>query len=98
MTPVATDDVYLELLTLIVQRFVALMGDPALRLARQVQGVQVREDGVVTSYRVDGMFALQGILLEYMDLLGPQAVSLSQRAITPVLARNPSVKLPGMLQ
>ena len=36
-------DVYQEALTAIVQRFVKLMGEPALRLARRVYGLHVED-------------------------------------------------------
>jgi hypothetical protein len=90
-------DVYQEVLTSIVQRFVLLMGDPALRLARRVYGLHVEDDGRVTGYQGDGWVAIQGLVIEYMTLLGPEAVNLTQRAINPTMERNPDVKLPSLL-
>lgn len=91
-------DVYKEVLTAIVQRFVKLMGDPALRLARRVYGLTVSDDGTVKSYQGDGWIAIQGLVIEYMTLLGPEAVNLTQRAIDPTLQRGPKVKLPSLLE
>jgi hypothetical protein len=91
-------DVYKEALTAIVQRFQLLMGPPALRLARRVYGLQVNEDGTVRSYQGDGMVIMQGLVIEYMTLLGSEVVPLTQRAITPTRDRNPDIKLPSMLK
>jgi hypothetical protein len=91
-------DVYKEVLTAIVQRFIRLMGDPALRLARRVYGLHIQDDGSVTNYQGDGWVAIQGLVIEYMTLLGPQAVQLTQRAIDPAMQRNPEVKLPSLLE
>jgi hypothetical protein len=91
-------DVYIEVLTAIVQRFVKLMGEPALKLARRVYGLRVNEDGQVSGYQGDGMVVVQGLVIEYMTLLGSQAVPLSQRAIDGPRQRNPNVKLPSLLK
>jgi hypothetical protein len=40
---------------------------------------------------------MQGLVIEYMTLLGPEVVPLTQRAIKPTVARNPDVKLPSLL-
>lgn len=91
-------DVYQEALTAIVQRFMKLMGAPALRLARRVYGLHVEDDGAVTRYQGDGMVAMQGLVIEYMTLLGPQALSMTQRAISPTMQLHPNVKLPSLLE
>jgi hypothetical protein len=91
-------DVYIEVLTAIVQRFLRLMGEPALKLARRVYGLRVSDDGQVTSYQGDGMVVMQGLVIEYMTLLGSQAVPLSQRAIDGPRQRNPEIKLPSLLK
>jgi hypothetical protein len=90
-------DVYKEVMTAIVQRFMRLMGQPALRFARRVYGLHVEDDGTVTRYQGDGMIIVQGLVIEYMTLLGREAVPMSQRAINPALERNPDVKLPSLL-
>lgn len=90
-------DAYKEVLTAIVQRFFALLGEPAIRKARRVYGLQVQEDGAVTGYQGDGMIIVQGLVIEYMTLLGPQALALTQRALEPTIKRNPEVKLPTLL-
>lgn len=91
-------DVYIEVLTAIVQRFLKLMGEPALKLARRVYGLRVNDDGQVTSFQGDGMVVMQGLVIEYMTLLGSQAVPLSQRAIDGPRQRNPQIKLPSLLK
>jgi hypothetical protein len=91
-------DVYIEVLTAIVQRFLKLMGEPALKLARRVYGLRVDEDGQVTGYQGDGMVVMQGLVIEYMTLLGSQAVPLTQRAIDGPRQRNPQIKLPSLLK
>ena len=91
-------DVYIEVLTAIVQRFMKLMGDPALRLARRVYGLRVNDHGEVTSFQGDGMVVVQGLVIEYMTLLGGQVVPLSQRAIVDARQRNPDMKLPSLLK
>ena len=90
-------DVYIEVLTAIVQRFMKLMGEPALKVARRVYGLHVEDDGTVTRFQGEGMVIVQGLVIEYMTLIGNQAVFLSQRAITPAVERNPNVKLPSLL-
>jgi len=90
-------DVYKEVLTAIVQRFLTLLGEPAVRKARRVYSLQVQDDGTVTSYQGDGMIIVQGLVIEYMTLLGPQALTLTQRALEPTMKRNPEVKLPTLL-
>ena len=91
-------DVYIEVLTAIVQRFIKLMGEPALKLARRVYGLRVNEDGQVTGYQGDAMVVVQGLVIEYMTLLGAQAVPLTQRAIDGPRQRNPDIKLPSLLK
>ena len=91
-------DVYKEVLTAIVQRFMLLIGNPALRFARRVYGLRVEDDGSVISYQGDGAIAVQGLVIEYMTLLGPEAVNLTQRAINPAIQHTPVViKLPSLL-
>ena len=89
--------VYLEVLTAIVQRFMKLMGEPALKLARRVYSLHVEDDGSVTRYQGDGMIIVQGLVVEYMSLLGAEVVPLTQRAISLARERNPQIKLPAML-
>jgi hypothetical protein len=96
--PMRETDVYIEVLTAIVQRFMKLMGEPALKLARRIYGLRVNEDGTVTGYQGDGMVVVQGLVIEYMTLLGAQAVPLTQRAIDGPRQRNPNMKLPSLLK
>lgn len=98
MQPNMQIDVYKEVLTAIVQRFIKLLGEPALRLARRVYGLRVEDDGTVMSYQGDGKVAIQGLVIEYMTLIGPEAVPMTQRAIDPAVQRNPEVKLPSLLE
>jgi hypothetical protein len=91
-------DVYIEVLTAIVQRFQKLMGEPALKLARRVYGLRVNDEGQVTGFQGDGMVVMQGLVIEYMTLLGSQAVPLSQRAIDGPRQRYPEIKLPSLLK
>lgn len=91
-------DVYIEVLTAIVQRFIKLMGEPALKLARRVYGLRVADDGQVTGYQGDGMVVVQGLVIEYMGMLGSEVVPLTQRAIDDTRQRNPDVKLPSILR
>jgi hypothetical protein len=44
------------------------------------------------------MVIVQGLVIEYMTLLGREAIPLSQRAIDPTVTRNPSVKLPSLIK
>jgi len=91
-------DVYIEVLTAIVQRLMKLMGEPALKLARRVYGLRVNDDGIVTGFQGEGMIVIQGLIIEYMTLLGGQVVPLSQRAIVDTRQRNPDMKLPSLLK
>jgi hypothetical protein len=91
-------DVYKEVMSAIVQRFMKLMGDPALRFARRVYGLHVEDDGTVSRYNGDGMIIVQGLVIEYMTLLGREALPMSQRAINPARQRNPEMKLPSLLK
>ncbi len=93
-------DVYKEALTAIVQRFIKLMGhETAIRLARRVYGLKVEDDGRVSRYQGDGWITMQGLVIEYMTLLGPEVVPMSQRAIHTTIERHPNrVKLPTLLQ
>ncbi|MBI5824745.1 MAG: hypothetical protein HZB18_12010 [Chloroflexi bacterium] len=97
MEPDLKIDIYIEVLTAIVQRFYKLMGEPALKLARRVYGLHVESDGSVTRFQGDGMIIVQGLVVEYMTLLGAEVVPLTQRAIGPARERNPHIKLPAML-
>ncbi len=96
MVPTNQDEVYYEVLTAIVQRFIKLMGDPALRLARRIYGLHVEDDGTVTRFQGEGLIVVQGLVIEYMTLIGFEAVHMSQRAIDPTVKRNPDVKLPSL--
>jgi hypothetical protein len=93
-------DVYKEVLTAVVQRFIRLIGkETAIRLARRVYILKVSDEGVVTSYQGDGWIAIQGLVIEYMTLLGSEVVPMTQRTINPMIERNPNkVKLPPLLQ
>ncbi len=91
-------DVYHEVLTAIVQRFVKLMGKSALKVARRVYGLQLDDAGNIISYRGDGMVIVQGLVIEYMTLLGSEAIPLSQRALVSTLERNPDINLPSLLK
>ena len=97
MQPSPTLDVYKEVLTAIVQRFMRLMGEPALRFARRVYGLHVEDDGTVTRYQGDGLIIVQGLVIEYMTLLGREALPLSQRAINATVQQNPHLRLPSLL-
>jgi hypothetical protein len=98
VNPDAQIDVYKEVLTAIVQRFYRLMGEPALRFARRIYGLHVEDDGSVTRYQGDGMVIVQGLVIEYMTLLGKEAIPMSQRAINPTVEKNPATKLPSLLK
>jgi hypothetical protein len=98
MDSTVQNDVYLEVLTAIVQRFMKLMGEPALRFARRIYGLHVEDDGTVTRFQGDGMIVVQGLVIEYMTLIGFEAVHLSERAINPTVLRNPKVKLPSLFK
>ena len=91
-------DVYIEALTAIVQRFMKLMGEPALKLARRVYGLRINDNGEVLGFQGDGMIVMQGLVIEYMTLLGSQVVPLTQRAIDSSRQRNPQIKLPSLLK
>jgi hypothetical protein len=91
-------DVYIEVLTAIVQRFMKLMGEPALKLARRVYGLRVNNDGEVTGFQGEGTVVIQGLVIEYMTLLGSQVVPLTRRAIDGPRQRNPNMKLPSLLK
>ena len=91
-------DVYIEVLTAIVQRFMRLMGEPALRLARRIYGLRVEDDGTVTRFQGDGMIIVQGLVIEYMTLLGTEILPMTQRAITPARQRHPDVRMPSLLK
>jgi len=92
------DQVYVEVLTAIIQRFIKLMGDPALRLARRIYGLKMDDQGNVISFQGEGMIVVQGLIIEYMALLGGEVVSLTQRAIEPSRERNPDIKLPSLIR
>ena len=97
MDPNPPIDVYKEVLTAIVQRFIILIGDPAVRRARRVYSLQLDDDGKVKGYQGDPMVIVQGLVIEYMTLLGPQALRLSQRATAGTKAHHPEMKLPSLL-
>ncbi len=98
MEPNSPPDVYIEVLTAIVQRFFKLIGEPAITLARRVYGLHVDDNGNVTGFQGEGMVVVQGLVVEYMTLLGSVAVPLTRRAIDPARQRNPDVKMPGLLE
>ena len=45
-------DIYLELLTVVVKRFVTLLGPPGLKKARRVYGLRINDDGIGLSVDV----------------------------------------------
>ena len=71
-------DAYIEVLTAIVQRFLKLMGTPAIKLARRVYGLRVDDDGNVTGFQGDGMVVVQGLVIA---LLIQTAKEIKQRVI-----------------
>jgi hypothetical protein len=94
----APNDAYIEVMSAVVQRFVRLLGPAGVRPAKRIYGLRVSDDGRVTGYHGDGPVILQGLLIEYIGLLGSQAVPLTTRAIQPILARHPHLELPSLLR
>lgn len=93
-----SDDAYLEVMSAVIQRFIRLLGPAGIRPARRLYGLRVTDDGRVTGYNGDGPVLLQGLLIEYITLLGSEAVPLTSRAIQPILDRHPHLELPSLLR
>jgi len=74
-------EIYKGMLTAIIQRFIKLMGEPALSRARRVRGLQAGDDGSVTRYEGEGWVMLMGLTIEYQNLLGREAVTIINRTI-----------------
>ena len=91
-------DAYVELMSAVIQRFILLLGPAGVRPAKRIYGLRITDDGRVTGYNGDGPVILQGLLIEYMGLIGSQAVPLTTRAIQPILARHPHLELPSLLR
>jgi len=92
--------VYRALLSEILRGKVALFGDVALRRARAIPGLQVRDDGEVLGLGGDGFEQLEQVLQTFERLSG-KASNISARGAVHRLQlreRYPDLELPAALQ
>lgn len=92
--------VYQGLISEIIRGKVALFGDVALRRAREIPGLEVRDDGEVLRLGGDGLATL-GRVLETFERLSGKASTISARGAVHRLRlreRYPDLELPPSLQ
>lgn len=81
---------YKSLLTEIIQKQIVILGpNIALIQARNVEGLEVSDDGVVTSINGDPQKIVKDLIDEYVSLSG----LIVKQALEPLLAKYPSLKL-----
>jgi len=86
---------YREILTLIIKRFVLLVGAPiALHIARKIPGLSVDNEGTVLAYNQEDPFAtISSLISQYNLIFGDMAIGVVQRATQPVIADLPPMIL-----
>lgn len=81
-------DEYKKITTEVVQKQMVILGpDIALLKARNVSGLSVGGDGVVTSLAGDPKVILQGLIDEYVSLSG----LIVRKALEPLLQKYPDL-------
>lgn len=91
---------YRALVTEILRGKVALFGEVALRRARAIPGLQVRDDGEVLELGGDGLAQLERVL-ETFERLSGRASNISARTAVHrlrLLERYPDLELPPALR
>ncbi|MBI4281296.1 hypothetical protein HY625_00575 [Candidatus Uhrbacteria bacterium] len=79
-----------QLLTDIIKKQIVILGpDIALLKARNVKGLTIADDGVVTSISGTPQDVLQSLIDEYVALSG----LIVKKAMEPLLMKYPSVKI-----
>lgn len=90
---------YEEIADAIIQKLSLVLGkDIALARARNSAGLSINYKGRVEKISGDPTTALDGLLGQYQELLGPAAVSFAKIAALPISKKNPGLILPPMLQ
>jgi hypothetical protein len=90
---------YEQIAGAIIQKQMVVLGaDIALTRARKVPGLEVGDGGVVSKITGDTGAALEALVGEYQELLGPAALSFARDAARPVIKNNPALTLPRALQ
>lgn len=90
---------YEEIAEAIIQKqMIVIGGNIALSRARKVPGLEVDEGGKVKKISEKAVEALEELVIQYSELLGPAGISFAKDAALPVIAKNPGLLLPRSLQ
>lgn len=89
---------YEEIAQAIIQKQMLVIGGSiALSRARKVNGLEVDEGGNVKKISDNAVPALEELVIQYSELLGPAGISFAKDAALPVIAKNPGLLLPRSL-
>lgn len=90
---------YEEIAQAIIQKqMIVIGGNIALSRARKVPGLEVGEGGKVKKLSEKPVDAIEELIIQYSELLGPAGVSFAKDAALPIVAKNPGLLLPRSLQ
>lgn len=86
-------DNYLNLMSEIIKKQIVILGPQITILkARDVPGLHVTDSGDVTSVDGDPQVAIERLIDEYVSLAG----LIVKKAMEPLLAKYPEIKLKGV--
>lgn len=89
---------YSQIAEAIIQKQILVLGKPiAVERARRVSGLLIDDDGKVRDFPSDGTAALETLVNQYFELLGPAGISFSRDAALPIITENPGIALPRAL-
>lgn len=70
----------------------------AVRLAKGIKGLKISYDGTVTSYTGDPVELIEKLVGIYEKIERGVAITLSKKAIEPIIKENPELKIPDRLR
>jgi len=89
---------YEDLIMAIVKTQAKVIGlGIALHIARGIQGLDISEDGVAATYDGDPITILENLVERYRKVERDVAITLAKKAIEPLIAESPELKVPEVL-
>ena len=90
-------EAYAQVAEAIIQKLHLVLQEMAFEHARKVSGIELDATGHVRSV-AGGSSALESLVKEYQELLGPAAISFAHDAALPLIKQHPELALPQVLR
>ena len=84
---------YEKVIITIVNQTNQIIGPVAIVQANNVKGLKVTAAGDI-SIKGDPVEKIRKLIKAYEILIGPVAITIAKRGITPILEKNPKLKIP----